>query len=145
MTTTGAEGNPYATLRDLGMDINAADNDGNTPLHIAVINKKHMLVPYLIAAGADNTLLNHQGESPVAIAERLLSTSGDTTQQSNSIIANLDHCKSSLVNLVSTVNKSQSECSEFLNAYVTQLPAASQLGLFSSSNANTFGIGGLYF
>lgn len=38
---------------DAGIDVNATNEDGQTPLHLAVLNKSYDKIPILIAAGAE--------------------------------------------------------------------------------------------
>lgn len=49
-------------------DINAADEDGNTVLHIAAKIDDEELVTYFIFKGADPELKNHDGDTPLHVA-----------------------------------------------------------------------------
>lgn len=52
-------------------NINAADQQGNTPLHYACSSKNHHLVPLLLRWTAKTSLKNKDGETPMDIAKRL--------------------------------------------------------------------------
>ncbi|CAI9607684.1 unnamed protein product, partial [Staurois parvus] len=54
-----------------GVDVNAADNSGNTALHYACKMKTQSIIPILLEANANPSIKNKEGESPVDIAERL--------------------------------------------------------------------------
>jgi hypothetical protein len=45
--------------------ISAQDEDGNTPLHYAVLHRDHALIKKLINAGADWSVENHDGKTPI--------------------------------------------------------------------------------
>lgn len=78
-------------LIDLGVNVNLADHEGETPLHFAVKNKLVNLVKKLIAAGADVNLCNKKMESPLYIAcqcglfeiVKVLLSSGAVVNQQN--------------------------------------------------------------
>jgi ankyrin repeat protein len=53
-----------------GADVNARDNNGVTPLHIAAENGNCDLVSILIANGADVNVKDKAGESPLARARK---------------------------------------------------------------------------
>jgi ankyrin repeat protein len=55
-------------LIDLGMDINAPDNEGNTALHKAAYNGNEATVQILIDHGADMSLKNKQDETALSLA-----------------------------------------------------------------------------
>lgn len=55
-------------LINLGVNVNLADKDGETPLHLAVKNGSLELVKMLIAAGADVNFCNNAKHSPLYIA-----------------------------------------------------------------------------
>ncbi|XP_077310299.1 ankyrin repeat domain-containing protein 22 [Lithobates pipiens] len=54
-----------------GVDVNAADNRGNTALHYACKMKTQATIPILLEANANPYIKNKEGESPVDIAEKL--------------------------------------------------------------------------
>eukprot|EP00744_Colponema_vietnamica_P011451 GILI01016107.1.p1 GENE.GILI01016107.1~~GILI01016107.1.p1 ORF type:complete len:581 (-),score=76.68 GILI01016107.1:174-1862(-) len=64
--------NPYSILKGLGLDIDAVDANGDTPLHIAVAKKAMQQVTGVLLAGASRTTTNRNGETPLEVAERLL-------------------------------------------------------------------------
>lgn len=49
-------------------DINAVDEDGNTVLHLAAMIDDPDLVTFFIIKGANTTLQNHQGQTPIHLA-----------------------------------------------------------------------------
>ncbi|ODM97981.1 Transient receptor potential channel pyrexia, partial [Orchesella cincta] len=58
-----------------GIDVNAQDDNGNTPLHIAIEHQLARCVEILISAGADVCLRSDSGEEPVGLlAKRLPDT-----------------------------------------------------------------------
>ena len=56
-------------LIDLGADVNAADDRGNTPLHDAVLKDFASVVEFLVACGADVNAVNQRGQTPLVLAE----------------------------------------------------------------------------
>lgn len=56
-------------LLEHGADINQKDNRGNTPLHAAVIaGEEHReMIKFLIDNGADASIINHEGKTPLDI------------------------------------------------------------------------------
>ena len=57
-------------LRGVGLDIKAANHDGDTPLHAAVTGRRsEKIVRYLLDAGADPNTANAKGQTPLAQAE----------------------------------------------------------------------------
>ncbi|CAD7673973.1 unnamed protein product [Nyctereutes procyonoides] len=58
-------------LLDAGVDVNATDCAGCTPLHYACQMKNQTLVPLLLEARADPTIKNKRGESCLEVARRL--------------------------------------------------------------------------
>lgn len=55
-------------LAEGGADFNTKrEYDGNTPLHLAVEQKLKSNVEALLEAGADETAVNHQGETPLGL------------------------------------------------------------------------------
>jgi len=57
-------------LRSAGMDLQAPDHNGDTPLHAAVGGRKsEKIIRYLLAEGADPTAANAKGVTPLTLAE----------------------------------------------------------------------------
>ncbi|TMW63387.1 hypothetical protein Poli38472_002328 [Pythium oligandrum] len=56
-------------LVENGADPNAFDNNGDTPLHFAVMLNRYDLVETLMKKGADPTVKNNKGLDPVEVAE----------------------------------------------------------------------------
>ncbi len=54
---------------DLGVDVNAADQRGNTPLHDAVRKDFASVVELLVARGADVNAVNERDQTPLVLAE----------------------------------------------------------------------------
>ena len=53
-------------LIKIGIDINATNSEGNTPLHLAVCDiKKIKIVKLLLDNGADISIANHNGYTPL--------------------------------------------------------------------------------
>ncbi|MEN2998495.1 MAG: ankyrin repeat domain-containing protein [Brevinematia bacterium] len=51
-----------------GADVNSRDDDGDTPLHLAVMLNNYEIVKLLVTYGANPYLRNRQGLSPIDIA-----------------------------------------------------------------------------
>jgi ankyrin repeat protein len=56
-------------LVDLGVDVNAADDRGNTPLHDAVLKDFASVVEFLVARGTDVNAVNQRDQTPLMLAE----------------------------------------------------------------------------
>jgi len=56
-------------LLEHNADINRKDNDGNTPLHIAVGRYQPYIISLLLNYGADSQIKNVQGETPLDVAK----------------------------------------------------------------------------
>jgi ankyrin repeat protein len=57
-------------LRSRGLELNAANHDGDTPLHAAVAGRhSDKIVRYLLDEGANPTAANAKGQTPLAVAE----------------------------------------------------------------------------
>ncbi|WP_353280593.1 ankyrin repeat domain-containing protein [Wolbachia endosymbiont (group B) of Silvanus unidentatus] len=59
------DANQVADLINKGDDVNARDNRGNTPLHLAVLADKLQVVEKLIEGGADVNAKNNHGATPL--------------------------------------------------------------------------------
>ena len=60
--------NAARLLIDKGMDVNAKDNTGETPLHIAARGNRDEIAVALIGAGADANAKENTGETPLHVA-----------------------------------------------------------------------------
>lgn len=62
----------FISRDDLNSDIlNQTDNFGNTPLHIAFLRRDRHMIESLIKNGADMTLRNHEGLTPIELYQRI--------------------------------------------------------------------------
>lgn len=50
---------------EMGLDIDAVDGSGNTPLHLAVSNKKQSSVRFLLSMNAELNVKNKEGQTPL--------------------------------------------------------------------------------
>jgi FOG: Ankyrin repeat len=75
-----------------GVDPNIQDNDGNTPLHRAVIRSRREIIKLLLEHGADPNIQNNYGGTPlhyaakkcrVSVARVLLDYGADPTIRDN--------------------------------------------------------------
>ncbi len=55
-------------VEECGVDVNARDHDGTTPLHNAASRGDVEMIDYLVSKGADVTLLNRRGQSTADMA-----------------------------------------------------------------------------
>ncbi len=53
---------------ELGLDVNAVNDDGQTPLHGAVYMGGTLIAPYLVEQGAEMDVMNGRGQTPWMIA-----------------------------------------------------------------------------
>ena len=63
------DGKAIAMLAAAGAPLDAADEDGNTALHEAVLGRHATAVAALLEAGADAQAINGEGQTPLALAE----------------------------------------------------------------------------
>lgn len=61
-------GDVYKNLVKAGAELNVQDNEGNTPLLIALENGKEKAARYLIKSGADYTVQNSSGDTAMSLA-----------------------------------------------------------------------------
>jgi ankyrin repeat protein len=61
----------FMQLVEKGADLNARDNQGNTFLHHAVRKRKRLMVELALDFGADMTIENKQGLTPIELAEEI--------------------------------------------------------------------------
>ena len=55
-------------VEDLGLDVNARDNDGYTALHHAAARGDNAVIEYLVSKGADVTVVSRRGQSTADMA-----------------------------------------------------------------------------
>jgi ankyrin repeat protein len=55
-------------VEDLGVDVNAADHEGNTALHQAAARGDVAMIEYLVSKGADVTRVNREGQTTADMA-----------------------------------------------------------------------------
>jgi len=68
----GSEAEAVETLRallDVGLDVHAKDNDGDSLLHAALGRGSVPIFLFLLEAGADPAAVNAKGQTPLAVAE----------------------------------------------------------------------------
>ncbi|WP_264719450.1 MULTISPECIES: ankyrin repeat domain-containing protein [unclassified Wolbachia] len=84
------DANQVADLINKGDDVNARDNRGNTPLHLAVLADKLQVVEKLIERGADINAKNNHGATPlhwaalnqnVSIVEKLIEKGANVNEK----------------------------------------------------------------
>jgi len=66
-----ADRDALALLHKRGADLNAVDDTGQAPLHLAVVNGRVALAKRLILAGADTNRPDADGQTPLALALRV--------------------------------------------------------------------------
>ena len=54
-----------------GVEIDAQDDDGNAPLHLAVLYANPAMIRFLITRGASLTIANSAGKTPIQLATEL--------------------------------------------------------------------------
>lgn len=62
-------------LAEAGATFNVKDLEGETPLHIAVINGRYDLAEYLVKLGCDPKALSNDGETPLGMAHESINES----------------------------------------------------------------------
>ena len=76
-------------LLDLGANINAVDNEGNSCLHHAVNSSNLTILKKLLIRGADKTIINKEGKTALQLAqENNGKTATDILSANNSLIQN---------------------------------------------------------
>ena len=55
-------------VEELGADVNAADHEGNTPLHLCASRGDNECIKFLVSKGADVTRVNREGNTTVDMA-----------------------------------------------------------------------------
>jgi uncharacterized protein len=55
-------------VEEIGADVNAADHEGNTPLHLCASRGDNDCINYLVSKGADVTRVNREGNTTVDMA-----------------------------------------------------------------------------
>lgn len=55
-------------VEELGLDVNARDHDGNTPLHHAAARGDNEMILYLVSKGADVKAVNREGQTTADMA-----------------------------------------------------------------------------
>ena len=55
-------------VEEMGADVNAADHEGNTPLHLCASRGDNECIKYLVSKGADVTRVNREGNTTVDMA-----------------------------------------------------------------------------
>ena len=68
------------TALDLGADVNAAEVNGNTPLHVAATLGLTTVIPLLVERGAHVDTKNKSGQTPLAGVRRSLTQTGQNYQ-----------------------------------------------------------------
>jgi hypothetical protein len=70
----GSDAEAVATIErllELGLDIDAANDAGDTALHAAISGRgSEAIIRYLLGRGADAAAANARGQTPLALAER---------------------------------------------------------------------------
>lgn len=108
---------PYI-IQEYKLDINQYLTEGNmnnTPLHVScMFNQPHM-VHMLLELGADTTLVDAQGKTPLQLAEELNSISAKHVLMKYANSRNINLSKQNLTGSVSTSSSTSSTTSNFEN------------------------------
>lgn len=67
-------------MGEMKANLNAKDNQGNTPLHIAVLNKNKELVAYLLGQNILPNVKNNENKTPLDLAQHLVALATDSKE-----------------------------------------------------------------
>jgi len=59
------------SIIERGANVNAQDQNGNTPLHLACVRHDAAMIDYLLAHGANRNITNNAGRTPVNLIESM--------------------------------------------------------------------------
>lgn len=80
-------------LLDAKIDVNAQSVSGNTPCHVAANRNSH-LIPQLVAAGADLSIKNHRGETPIDLLKQSIREKWIFHEENARILAQIESASS---------------------------------------------------